>query len=248
MSLMNTNWIRCIRLEGYFSMNAHKHSSLEINYVESGAATYAIDEQKILMKKGTIVVFDASRPHELMINDNVTKVISIEIDYPFLETFDYQYFLEIDAVYDLVREDRIAGVVIQEMYEAYYSGDLDKYLETGMIYLLELIKKQRMNHYSAQAKAFVAAHYTHIHCVDDVAKHLNISKVHLQRVFKQETGTTVGEYITRIRMSNAAYLLRHTNIAISDMDMKIGMNTRQSFYATFKKYYGISPRSFKKGK
>ena len=48
------------------------------------------------------------------------------------------------------------------------------------------------------------------------------------------------------RMDSAAELLRHTDLTISAVMEKCGMRDQSHFGATFRKYYGETPRVYRK--
>ena len=53
--------------------------------------------------------------------------------------------------------------------------------------------------------------------LDNISKKVGYSKWHLQRVFKNMTGTSLGEYCRRRRLSKTALLLRLTKKDIYEM-------------------------------
>jgi len=80
--------------------------------------------------------------------------------------------------------------------------------------------------------------------VEKVAHNVFVACSYLRYVFKKETGSTVGDYITRIRMQKAKELLSEGNRKLSDISDAIGFTDSGYFSKCFKKYYGISPSDF----
>ena len=72
------------------------------------------------------------------------------------------------------------------------------------------------------------------------------SPYHFHRIFKFITGETLNDYVTRKRIEKSASDLIHKNISISEIFYKYGFNDNSTFTRTFKKYYGISPKEFRK--
>ena len=79
-----------------------------------------------------------------------------------------------------------------------------------------------------------------------ISKIALFSPYHFHRIFKFITKETINQYITRKRVEKSAADLIHKNVAIIDLANKYGFNDNSSFTRTFKKYYGVSPTSFKK--
>ena len=80
--------------------------------------------------------------------------------------------------------------------------------------------------------------------VEKVAHNVFVACSHLRYVFKKETGSTVGDYIARVRMQKAKELLSGGNRKLSDISEMIGFTDSGYFSKCFKKYYGISPSDF----
>lgn len=77
--------------------------------------------------------------------------------------------------------------------------------------------------------------------LDDVAGLLFISPNYLRQLFKQETGMTFVEYLTRARMKQAKMLLDTGEIRVADVAEQVGYREPRYFSSCFKKIYQISP-------
>jgi len=243
---MNNELVRVITLKNLYCMNNHIHRSIEINYTEQDGVVYYIENKPIYLKKKHVIILNAQFPHRVEINNKSARLISIEIDMPFFENLNCRQLLDDGANHQVIMAENLIEAVIEEVQNSYYSAGCDSHLCNGILFLIELIRKQTNFSISFNAKVYIANNILSISSLDDVAKHLNISAVHMQRVFKKETGISIGKYITNIRMKTAEYLLKNTKIPIGEIDEKIGMNSRQAFYSCFKKFYGISPSEYRK--
>lgn len=68
------------------------------------------------------------------------------------------------------------------------------------------------------------------------------------RLFSILTDTTLSEYIRSRRLTEAAVLLRDTNIKVIDIAMKYGYESSDSFGTAFKKFHGFTPSEVRNGK
>lgn len=73
-----------------------------------------------------------------------------------------------------------------------------------------------------------------------------LSKYHFHRIFHAAVGEPVAEYIRKRRLTEAANELLNTNNKIIDIALKYQFSTQESFTKTFKKFYGIPPKEFRK--
>lgn len=83
---------------------------------------------------------------------------------------------------------------------------------------------------------------------EQLARELRISKRQLYRKLIAVTGSTVHEFITRVRMEKAAELLLDSDLNISEIAYKTGFSEPSNFSRTFSKHYGCSPTKYIKTK
>lgn len=88
--------------------------------------------------------------------------------------------------------------------------------------------------------------YEPIH-LDDIAERLHYSKEHLCRVFHEETGMTLQDYILRQRISEAKIQLRHTDYSLAEIAENTGFSSQSYFQKVFRKYTGMTPAACRRG-
>ena len=93
--------------------------------------------------------------------------------------------------------------------------------------------------------AFIEQHAREDLSLENVAERFGMHKVYLAKVFKDETGMSVNEYIRTVRMEQAKLLLEKSHIKISAVVETLGFNNAQTFYNLFKKHTGMSPSEYK---
>ena len=78
------------------------------------------------------------------------------------------------------------------------------------------------------------------------AKKFFMNGSYLSRIFKQETGYTFVEYLTKIRMEKAIKLLKETDMKAYQVAESVGISNPHYFSICFKKWTGVSVNDFKK--
>ena len=79
----------------------------------------------------------------------------------------------------------------------------------------------------------------------ELSSELGMSRVHLYRRFKDLTGITPKDYMKETRLKAAAILLDGNRYTVSEVAYQVGFNTPSNFTASFKSFYGISPKEYK---
>ena len=82
--------------------------------------------------------------------------------------------------------------------------------------------------------------------LDNLSSLLGLSNRQTQRLIKKLYGKTYIQKRIEARMSMAATLLTETEISISEISVKLGFATAEYFSNTFKSYFGISARDYRK--
>jgi AraC family transcriptional regulator len=73
------------------------------------------------------------------------------------------------------------------------------------------------------------------------------SKYHFHRIFVVLIGETLFQYIRRIRLEKACFLLlSQTDFSITEIAFKTGFSTPSGFTRSFSEYYGSSPSQWRK--
>jgi AraC-like DNA-binding protein len=84
--------------------------------------------------------------------------------------------------------------------------------------------------------------------VDGLAAAVGLSRSALTARFRATTGETPGHYLTRWRMKHAAQYLRTGNDGLLNIAGRVGYNSDASFSKAFKRYFQVSPGTFRKSR
>ena len=98
------------------------------------------------------------------------------------------------------------------------------------------------------AKQYLAEHFeSNDVSLNTVAAQVGVSSSYFSSIFKQETGQSFVEYLTKLRIDKACELLRCTTLRTAEIGERVGYNDPHYFSATFKKVTGVSPKDYKNG-
>ena len=109
-----------------------------------------------------------------------------------------------------------------------------------------LDEKGKMTELIDQVKDYIADHLDEELKRTDLAAMIYLHPDYLSHVFKDETGMSLSEYITRKRIDYAMMLLEKTNRSVSDIAAKCGYASLAYFTKTFKRIIGMSPKGYRK--
>ena len=81
--------------------------------------------------------------------------------------------------------------------------------------------------------------------LNEITADCNYSYMQLTRIFKNETGMTMQDFFTNIKLQYATSQLLLTNRLILDISNDIGITSLSHFNHLFKKKYGVSPSQYR---
>lgn len=94
-------------------------------------------------------------------------------------------------------------------------------------------------------KEFIYNHYAEDLSVSDIAREVYLSPCYANYVFKKETGKTLIEFLTEIRIEKAKHLLKNSLLKVYEISEKVGYKNNSYFCAVFKERCGITPLEYR---
>ena len=75
---------------------------------------------------------------------------------------------------------------------------------------------------------------------------VNLSPSRLRHLFKQETGTSPGQFLKELRLRKAATLLRTTFLSVKQVLKLVGLSSNAHFVRDFRKRYRMTPTAYRR--
>ena len=205
---------------------------------------------------------DIEYPEKLLISlreavtdeDLMREYLVLEEIYQVLSIFNEKYFMIL--LWDIVR---ILNLDIEDFSTKVLKNEespellLKKCLEDE---LKKLSSKKQLNaekREQYQKKDIVEiTNYISKHVLDNnfsvksMATEFDVSVSNLSHFFKKNTGVTISNYITSIKLERAKYILLNSDKTIEDIAKSLGYSNATVFIEMFKKNTGESPGNYRK--
>jgi len=114
---------------------------------------------------------------------------------------------------------------------------------------LEIIKKYELHHADSVIRkicAYVIEHVEQDVKLEMVTNEVHMSKDYIGKLFKQKTGCNFNDFVTKVKMEHAKYLIQTGEFKNYEVSEKLGYSKPDYFSHLFKKYTGYTPTEFKK--
>ncbi|WP_373232565.1 AraC family transcriptional regulator [Cohnella sp.] len=105
--------------------------------------------------------------------------------------------------------------------------------------------EQRSLRYSEKIMRWIEDHYSEEASLDQIAEELHLSKFYVSRVFRQETGSSITDYLTARRIKQACRLLQTTTLSVERIGIEVGLPDASYFVQLFKKVVGTTPLKYR---
>ena len=81
--------------------------------------------------------------------------------------------------------------------------------------------------------------------LNKISDEFQISESYFSHMFKEKTGVNFSTYLENIRMTEAARLIKETDISLNELYIAVGYNNSNTFRRAFKKVYGVTPSAMR---
>jgi AraC family transcriptional regulator len=92
---------------------------------------------------------------------------------------------------------------------------------------------------------YVRANLAESISIENLAELAELSPFHFSRVFKQATGMTPLQFVTRERMLQAQRLIRETSRSLIEIALEVGYTSPSHFAQVFRRMVGVTPTEFR---
>lgn len=95
------------------------------------------------------------------------------------------------------------------------------------------------------AKSYMWLNYTRRLTLEEIAAHVHLNSQYFSVLFKRETGQSVVDHLTRLRIDRAKELLKGTIQPIGEIARAVSYDDPDYFSRVFRKQCGLSPRQYR---
>lgn len=237
-----------IRSGGDFSFPAHLHSSFELIFVTEGSMTVTIAKKQYVLVPGNGVLVFPNQVHSLHTPEHSRYGLCI-FSAQLIQAYSHIYAEKVPAS----NEFALPGSVIDQLS---HLDPKNRLQVKGFLYTLCGTFDATAQYQEREAKAdgllmymfrFVEERLREDCSLEALAEQSGYHRVYLSRFFRQSTGLTYTDYVTRCRINEAAYLLRNTQQKMIDVAFSCGFNSLRSFNRSFRDVMGCTPSQYRIG-
>ncbi len=99
--------------------------------------------------------------------------------------------------------------------------------------------------FAEKIRSYVAANYATLLTREQIAADMGVTPAYVSRIFRQQSGITLWEYVNAYRIARARELLEHSDLTVTEIAFTVGFNDPAYFSRIFRKETGKSPVAYR---
>lgn len=114
---------------------------------------------------------------------------------------------------------------------------------TGKMILLK--KSAILSRPVMQCVNYIYGHIKERITIQDLSDYTGLSQSYLSRVFKQNLGVSISDYIREKKIEKATHLLRYSDKAVVDIANYLHFSSQSHFIQIFENFTGLTPKKYR---
>ena len=249
----------------------HYHDFVEMVYMCKGKTKHVINGNEIILKQGDLLLLSQYSHQEIFPADTDDIMVNFIIQPEFLsDTLNYlgnedtplkqfivsclcgenpsgYLFFKVSEITPI--QNLIENLVYSLISEVSHRQSINSL--TFSLLFMQLLEHTDKLSVSEKEQELTVDVLRYIECnylngsLNDLAKILHYDTAWLSREIKRRTGKTYTEHLQEKRLSQAAFLLKNTELNVSDIAISVGYENISYFHRIFFAKFGMSPRQYR---
>ena len=253
---LNSCGIQNLKERDYYTKRVNGRVDYHILYIYHGKCTIEDGDNILTASSGDIVLFKPKEP-QIYSFKATDKSISCYVHFSGEKCDEYLKKIGIfnSKITHIGTSKKIRNIFSALQFEFLYPKEFSNELSRGlMLELLFAIGRERLNaernkvSYDSRIDEIqkeIIRNPSEWKSVSYYADKCNLSVSRFQHIFKEQTGISITEYISNIRIRHCSELLLETDLSISEIADFMKYNSATYFIREFKKQIGQTPGEYR---
>ncbi|HCR0415980.1 TPA: helix-turn-helix transcriptional regulator [Klebsiella aerogenes] len=246
----------------------HWHQCVELLYISSGYGIVVVDNQHYTARPGRLFIFPPFRLHKVQVDHSdknpyhrTTMHIEQSVVEGALSAFPRHQaqFAALAAsnlpaqIYDLSEHAAFIERILEQFQRLESTGQTTASEVAFLVMQLMTFLPEQPQRYPPRQQTvasrimnWIEAHYASKFSLDQLACDLGLSRSYTSRVFRQQTGGNIHEYLLTRRIKRSCDLLRNSDESIDAIALAVGFGEVTYFITCFKKMMRQTPLQYRK--
>lgn len=257
----------CVQRQNLDRFELHWHSYIEIIFTLAGSLVITANGNTFNLDAGDFCVLNSGSIHSICHNGQPNDTLLLQVSTSKNSPFFNLGSLRIDHIAYLkdLQERKVPQQVLQQLllaiyreYQSHNAGYENMVLSFVNMFLGIMIRfhylipkepddisySNNLGRLNAILH-FVDKHYDERLTLSDIAKQYHINYYYLSHFFKNISGVSFQEYLTRVRLNKSLQRLSDPQKTITEIAYEVGFPNAKAYTTAFKKKYGVQPSKYR---
>lgn len=238
-----------------YTSRMHWHSCIELEFFIEGGGTQKYGDTTETIHPGDIWLLSTYASHQITLEEG-TKNINLAID-PSILHEKLQSKLSISSPLHCSLNEKDIQIFLEKtevlFYEQEHQDPLSRVKSTAVIndLLVDIVRKSMPENTTStnpmvlEMIEYLQSNYRDCISLTELAKVFSLTPNYCGHIFKKHLGVSFNDYLNLLRLKSACKALLNTNLSIKKIASDSGFSSVEYFYATFKKFYGLTPAKYR---
>jgi len=246
----------------------HWHQCLEMLFVSRGYGIVIVDNQQYTLRPGRLFVFPPFKLHKVFVEQserNQYERTTVHLDHQLLDGFLQPFpkrrarfgrLWDTDCeahIYDLTSSAAHIEVILESFHrlqqaQTHQWEDIAMLVLQLMAFMPDQDGQQKTISRTTASKVmqWIEENYVQKFSLADLSESVGLSQSYISRVFSQETGGSIADFLATRRIKRACELLRSTDLSVKTVGSQCGFADAPYFITCFRKLIGRTPLQYRK--
>lgn len=220
-------------------------------YVVQGRGYLEQSGERLPLKSGSFVLIDCYLPHHYGTDDEW------DIYWLHFDGLLARRYFQLCAAGPIFHAEEAsnAGRHLRKIFEAFHlhtrvseamlSRHIVDFITELILYRTPEQSNSRNSSMVDEIIGYMGEHVAEPLPIEQLASRVCVTPYHFIRLFKEETGLTPHQYLIRLRIDLAKYLLKTTHLPLKDIAERTGFCSASNLCTSFQRNIGITPHIYR---
>lgn len=244
------------RYGGDWHSQLHAHNYAELFYTVDGKGQFRIGDDFYPVEPGHLVIINPNVLHtEVSYNLNPLEYIvlgieGLELSPPDGDSryciLDYKDGDIQNCLRSILREMESRQAGYEAICQAYLEILIVRLMRHTSFSIVPVGEPAKPSRPCAAIRRYIDDHYKEQITLDQLAAEAHVNKYYLAHTFREEYGISPISYMNARRIGESKYLLRETDLSLSQIAQILGFSSASYFSQSFRRAEAVTPMEYRK--
>ncbi len=229
----------------------HAHENSYFCFVLEGGYTERYGRREVICQPATLTFRASGQTHDDLIHYSAARIFVLEISSRWIERLQADS-LTLESTHESYGGGlpRLCARLNREFHKTDSAANL---AIEGLVLevLAEAARQPRIGittepRWLRQARELIIERFPEALKLTQIAAQVDVHPVYLATAFRQRYGTTIGEFVRKLRIEQASAELMKSDRPLAEVALRAGFVDQSHFSKVFKSYLGTTPAKYRR--